>query len=542
MVKRIWQWLSKSANQRTLGFLGAGIAAVAVGLWQAYVHLAGSGGPGTQSITSSIIEAAGDATVVGRDLINGITLAQHDAVLKQREAEIQAQLEREALRGAENPRLNAELASVSEERAHVEAELKDVKLGLGELAKRIEAVQGDRSLAKGLLDDVDDHLRKIEAESSERAAEAAFQQGLLAEKGADLVEAIEHYQRAMRFAPQNPAYQRAAKRLAEQREPGAQGLPPVADLDDSIHWQMQSAWTTKLFHGEMGLRFTEELARRSDRKLHVQFREPGALVPWQQILDAVGAKTIHAAFTTSPYQGERDTSFYIFGAIPFGPDALTHYRWMKEGSGQALLDDLYAPYGVKSIPCGMMGPEGAGWFKRQIHTPENLQGLRMRIVGLGQRVLEKLGVRTQFLPAVDLYPALERGIVEAAEFSTPHMDIEFGFYQLAKYYYYPGWHASFNLMEFIVNKQLWQSLSPQAQMLITEVCEDNVLYWLQEDQKRAEQALSRMRQLGVRVQEVPSPIESAARRVWNQVVAEEKAKNGRFAKIYEDYTNFISEN
>src|SRR5690606_36663565 len=140
--------------------------------------------------------------------------------------------------------------------------------------------------------------------------------------------------------------------------------------------------------------------------------------------------------------------------------------WLSDGAGNELMAGMYGEHGVHVITCGMAPPGGAGWFRQEIETLGDLKGSKMRFLGLGAKAMEKLGVATQLIAPGEIYQALQLGTLDAAEFSTPEMDLKLGFYQVAKYYYLPGWHQQATAIDLLVNKKKWDALSPTQQAVI----------------------------------------------------------------------------
>ena len=280
-----------------------------------------------------------------------------------------------------------------------------------------------------------------------------------------------------------------ARGLAERRR-RREGPPPTYNLG-RVRWKVQSSFGSKLpILGVSGFEFSRRLKRMSNGAINLKFFEPGALNPSLESFNTVRNGGIEAAYTSSAYNTGHNMAFSIFASIPFGMSADLFYEWITTGPGRSLYENLYSRYGIVPIPCTMYGPEGFGWFKRQIHTPGDLRGIKMRFFGLGAKVMQKLGVSTQLLAATDIYPALERGVIDATEFSFPHIDIALGFYQITKNYYYPGWHQRSSMVDLQINKRTWERLRPNARNLIRYACKENMKSSLREERRLSLQAVS----------------------------------------------------
>src|SRR5690606_21940018 len=223
--------------------------------------------------------------------------------------------------------------------------------------------------------------------------------------------------------------------------------------DKRVRWSMASAYPSKMVQlGTLGTRLSEQLELVSGGSLVFKFYEPGALVPALEMFDAVSAGSVEAAWSTPGYWTGKDETFALFAAIPFGPRASEYLGWYYHGGGKELMDELYAEYNMKGVICGVIAPEASGWFRKEIKTVADLNGLKMRFFGLGAKVMERMGVSTQLLAGGDIFPALERGSIDATEYSMPAIDLGLGFYQVAQHYYFPGWHQQSTLFDLMMNK------------------------------------------------------------------------------------------
>ncbi|MGP9790963.1 TRAP transporter substrate-binding protein [Roseinatronobacter sp. NSM] len=304
-------------------------------------------------------------------------------------------------------------------------------------------------------------------------------------------------------------------------------------------WNLQSTYPGALIQlGPLGHRIADQIGHITDGQITVNFQEPGAIVPALEVFDAVGTGAIEAGWSTPGFWAGRVPALQLMSAVPFGPEAGEYLAWIKFGGGQELFDELYEPHNIKSLFCGIIAPEAAGWFREPIETVEDFRGLRMRFLGLGARVMEKLGVSTQLLAGGDVFPALELGTLDAAEFSMPAIDLSLGFYQVANYYYFPGWHQQATFLELMINLDLWESLDDATQMKISTVCDANITYGLAEGEALQVDALNELRERGVSIETYSDEILDALRAAWEEVVEEESARDADFARVYESYSEF----
>ncbi|MDP3225527.1 MAG: C4-dicarboxylate ABC transporter, partial [Rubrivivax sp.] len=218
-------------------------------------------------------------------------------------------------------------------------------------------------------------------------------------------------------------------------------MAPAQAQDKKVRAQM--GWAFPSSTGLLGpaqARLVETLRAVSGGSIDVKGFEPGALVPANQYLDAVGNGSLDMAFTVSGFWTGKYIAFAMYASVPFGPDVGEYLAWMKHGGCEKLMKELHAKYNVEVIPCGIIAPEASGWFRKEIKTLDDLKGLKMRFFGLGANVMQKMGVSTQLLQAGEIFQALQLGTIDATEFSMPVADLTLGFHQVAKFYYFPGWH------------------------------------------------------------------------------------------------------
>ena len=199
------------------------------------------------------------------------------------------------------------------------------------------------------------------------------------------------------------------------------------------------------------MRLQDEVSKVSGGNINIKYFEPSALVPPLEIFDAVSTGGIDAGWSTPGYWAGKVPALQLFSSVPFGPPASEYMSWIYFGGGKDFYEELYARHNIKGVLCGIIPPEASGWFREEIKGPEDLKGLKMRFFGLGAKVMEKVGVSTQLLAGGDIYPALELGTIDSTEFAMPAIDLELGFYQIAKHYYFPGWHQQSTFMELMIN-------------------------------------------------------------------------------------------
>lgn len=273
-------------------------------------------------------------------------------------------------------------------------------------------------------------------------------------------------------------------------------------------------------------------------KLKAKAFEPGALVSGTSYYDAVAKGAVAAAFGNSAYSVGKNSAFTFFAAVPFGPNAGEYLAWMRYGGGQELAQELYARDNIKYMMCGIVPPESSGWFLKEIKTLDDLKGLKMRFLGLGARVMEKMGVSTQLLASGDIYPALELGTLDATEFSMPATDRALGFYQIAKHNYFPGWHQQSTIQELLINMDRWNALDTTNQKLLETLCLAQTTKMIAEGEALQFKAMRDNEKNGVINHRWPKEILDAFHASWLEVINEEINKNPDSKRVWQSYSAF----
>ncbi len=296
-----------------------------------------------------------------------------------------------------------------------------------------------------------------------------------------------------------------------------------------------------LLLGDAATKLPAKVARVSGGEVELKFFEPGALVPGAEAVNAVSAGSVDAAWAGAGWFGGRDVTFNMFSSVPFGPGIGEYLAWMYNGGGLEMARDMFAKENVYNIPCSIIPPETSGWFRKEIKSVDDLKGLKMRFFGLGAKVMEKFGVATQQLAPGDIFPALQLGTLDATEFSLPALDQKLGFYQVAKFNYFPGWHQQATLFDVYVNLDKWNSLADRHKAALELACADQLREGISLGEAIQGKALKEMQAAGVQIKVWPPEILAAFKKAWNEVVEEERAKNPNFKKVYDSYAAFHAE-
>ncbi len=317
-------------------------------------------------------------------------------------------------------------------------------------------------------------------------------------------------------------------------------MPNGADAQKRIKWKMQSAFGGKIPHlGPSAKRFTEKVESMSDGKFKIKFHEPGALVPALECFDAVSKGAIESCWTSPGYHAGRYPGLAFMTTVPFGPGLGEFMAWKWFGGGNEIRDRVYLKHDLLGFDCFGIGPETSGWFKFEVNSLEQMKGLKMRFFGLGGRVLSKIGVSTQLLAGGDIYPALERGVIEAAEFSMPTIDIGYGFYQIAKYNYFPGWHQQVSIGEYLVNKTEFDGLKKSYQDMIDAALGWQLIYTYAETEALNPDAMLAMgSKYGVNVRRWRDDQLAVFEQAWQDVLVEQSAEDPLFKEFADSYLSF----
>lgn len=292
--------------------------------------------------------------------------------------------------------------------------------------------------------------------------------------------------------------------------------------------------------GTAAVDFTNRINSISN-EVEVERYDPGKLVPTLEALDAVANGSVDAAYVTSGYWQGKINSASLFAAVPFGPEAGEFLGWILYDDGAKYWQQMYddAGYNVHAIPCGVIAPETSGWFKKEINTVEDLQGLNMRFFGLGAKVMDKLGVSTSLLAAGDIFPALERGAIDATEFSMPRIDARLGFHKIAKFNYFPGWHQPSTLFELLVNGDVWADLNETQQAQIETACLATITTNLAEGEATNYAAMvDNVENNGVTIKQWSPEMLAAFESAWDEVVLELAADDPFFQEVWADLQEY----
>ena len=318
--------------------------------------------------------------------------------------------------------------------------------------------------------------------------------------------------------------------------------PAVAQSMPEIKWRMASSFPKSLdtIYGAAEL-VAKRVAEATDNKFQIRSFAAGEIVPPFQVLDAVQAGTVEMGHSASYYFIGKDPTFALDTAVPFGLNARQQNAWVMHGGGLQLLREFFKDYNIYNIPAGNTGAQMGGWFRKEIKTIEDLKGLKFRVGGFAGQVLSKLGVVPQQIPAGDIYPALEKGTIDAAEWVGAYDDEKLGFYKVAKYYYYPGWWEGGPMLSVYVNAAQWQQLPKNYQAILESACAEANVWMLAKYDALNPAALRRLVAGGTQLRPFSRDIMNACFKAANELYAETTAKNAKFKKIFDSWKHFRDE-
>lgn len=309
----------------------------------------------------------------------------------------------------------------------------------------------------------------------------------------------------------------------------------AAGQEETLRWRMNSLLYPKLF-GEAGERFAETVRRLSGSSFVIEVHD--RLVLDQETFDALEAGLIDAAWGSAGHHHREDPALTIFTGFPFGPDPAGFTAWMQVGGGAEALQAIYARHGMKSLYCGILPAEGGGWFRKPIENVDDLKGLAMRSFGYAARVLRKLGVVPYELPAQEIRPAFETGLIDAAEFSLPSIDADLGIAESAKYLYFPGWQQPVTSLEILMPERSWAALSDDHKTVLETACGATLSWTASEAVVQQVEALGRFRNMGIEFRQWPNDVLLELRRAWDDVIAEEVAGDPLLESAWNSYLGF----
>jgi TRAP-type mannitol/chloroaromatic compound transport system substrate-binding protein len=309
-----------------------------------------------------------------------------------------------------------------------------------------------------------------------------------------------------------------------------------------IKWRLASSFPKALdtIYGAAET-MTKALAEATDNKFQIRVFAAGEIVPGLQVADAVQNGTVECGHTASYYYVGKDPTFAFDTAVPFGLNARQQDAWMIHGGGRELMNEFYKEYNIHAVTCGNTGAQMGGWFRKEIKTVEDLKGVKMRIGGFAGQVLTKLGLIPQQIAGGEIYPALEKGTIDAAEWVGPYDDQKLGFNKVAPNYYYPGWWEGGPQLSMFINIAKWNELPKAYQTALENACARAHTWMVSKYDAQNPKALRELVAAGTKLLPFPQPVMEACFNAANDLYAETSAKNAKFKKVFDQWKAFRGE-
>jgi TRAP-type mannitol/chloroaromatic compound transport system substrate-binding protein len=320
----------------------------------------------------------------------------------------------------------------------------------------------------------------------------------------------------------------------------ALAAPAIAQSMPEIRWRLTASWPKSLdtLYGACET-FAKHVSEATDNKFQIQTFAGGEIVPALQALDAVQNGTVEVGHSAMYYYIGKDPTWALFCAVPFGLNTRQQNAWFYDGDGMKLMNEFGGKkYNVYSLVGGNTGAQMGGWFRKEIKTVDDLKGLKFRIGGWAGKTLQTLGVVPQQIAGGDIYPALEKGTIDAAEWVGPYDDEKLGFYKVAPYYYYPGWWEGAAALHFLINQAKWNELPKNYQAIVTAAAGFANVETTGRYDARNPGALKRLIAAGTQLRAFPQPVMEACLKASNEVNAETSAANADYKKVLDSMQAF----
>ncbi len=314
--------------------------------------------------------------------------------------------------------------------------------------------------------------------------------------------------------------------------------PAIAQSSPEVKWRWVSSFPKSSHAWPMIEAFAKRVGEITDGKFQISLFGPNEIVAPLQVLDAVQNGTVEAGITATYFYIGKDPSFVFGSAVPFGLNARQHVAWMKAGGGGQLFNEFLAGHNVTYVGMGLTGAQMGGWYRKEIKSVADLKGLKMRITGFGGTIMSRLGVVPQVIAAGDTYAALERGIIDAVEYTNPVDDEQMGLFKVAKYYYYPGWWEGNVQVGHLINKKKWEELPARYKTAIEAVSVEQEQAILNGYDAKNAAALRRLLGQGAELRPFPKDLMQAGYKETLAYLDEISGQNAQFKKLLTHYMAF----
>ncbi|HZP93669.1 MAG TPA: TRAP transporter substrate-binding protein [Burkholderiales bacterium] len=332
------------------------------------------------------------------------------------------------------------------------------------------------------------------------------------------------------------------KKAAAGVAAGAVTAPAIAQSQPNVQWRLAASWPKSLdtLFGGADL-IARRVAEMTNDKFQIRTFAAGEIVPALQVLDAVQAGTVEMGHTSTYYYYGKDPAFALATSVPFGPNARQNIAWWYFGGGAEAMAPLFKEHGCIGIPAGNTGCQMGGWFRKEIKSVADLKGLKFRIGGMAGLVMQKVGAVPQMIAGPDIYPALEKGTIDAAEWVGPYDDEKLGFNKVARYYYYPGWWEGGPILMALVNEKKWNELPKSYQAALTSACGEANVWMTAKYDAQNPAALRRLVAGGTKLRPFPKAVMEACEKASYELYEELKEKSAHWKRIYPGWKKFRDE-
>ena len=319
----------------------------------------------------------------------------------------------------------------------------------------------------------------------------------------------------------------------------ASGIAPAVHAQAAIRWRLASSFPKSLdtLFGSAET-FAKAVRAMSGGKFEISTHAAGEVMPAMGVVDGVQQASVEVAQTAPYYFVGKDDAFAMGTAIPFGLNSRQMTAWTYEGNGLKLMREFYAKYNIVNFPAGNTGAQMGGWFRKEIKSVKDLKGLKFRIAGFAGKIMERMGVVPQSLPGGEIYSALDKGTIDAAEWVGPYDDQKLGFVKVAPFYYYPGFWEGSAQVDMFINQKAWDSLSAENKAIVEAAAAQAHIDMQAKYDARNPIALKQLVASGAKLRPFPQDMMSEAFKHANAIYEETSAKNEGFRKIYADLTKF----
>lgn len=344
-------------------------------------------------------------------------------------------------------------------------------------------------------------------------------------------------------APTAPPAAATEVESATQEESQDSAVKEVnVNKNQTMQWKVVTTWPPTLPILMDGVRMlAEQVKTMSQGRLEIEVFGSGELVPGLESFDAVDAGTAEMGHGASYYWAGKAPASQFFTSVPFGMNAQQMYAWLYGGGGQELWDETYKDFNLIPLPAGNTGVQMGGWFNKEINTLDDFQGLKMRIPGLGGKTVVKVGGSAELIAGGEIYTSLERGVIDATEWIGPYHDQILGFNKVAQYYYFPGWHEPGSVLELLVNRQAWESLSEDLKTIVKVAADAQNMWMLAQFDAQNGSSLQELVAGGTDLRPFPDDVMAGLKEAAEEVKVEVADSDAQAAKVYDSFRKFQAE-